>query len=78
MSPLVRQIKDHKEDMEQRLENLRKINESRDTLQSRIEELEKSCASLSKQYAEVKSILSIVNLPLEVMEEPAEATAKAS
>jgi replication fork clamp-binding protein CrfC len=70
MSPLVKQIKEHKETMEQRLENLRKISESRDTLQSRIDELEKSSASLMKQYAEVRSILSIINQPLELIEEP--------
>lgn len=77
MSPLVKQIKEHKETMEQRLENLRKISESRDTLQARIDELEKSSASLMRQYAEVRSILNTINLPLEQVEEPA-PTAKAS
>lgn len=77
MSPLVKQIKEHKETMEQRLENLRKINDSRDTLQSRIEELEKSNASLLKQYAEVRSILNTINQPLELVEET-EPAAKAS
>ncbi|WP_127474540.1 dynamin family protein [Sulfurivermis fontis] len=77
MSPLVKQIKEHKETMEQRLENLRKINESRDTLQARIEELEKSNASLMKQYAEVRAILNTINQPLEVFED-VEPTAKAS
>ncbi len=64
LSPLVKQIKDHKEAMEKRLENLRKINESRDTLQSRIEELEKMAAAQKKQYDEVRSILAIINRPL--------------
>ncbi|HEY0634982.1 MAG TPA: GTPase, partial [Gammaproteobacteria bacterium] len=64
MSPLVKQIKDHKEQMEKRLENLRKINESRDTLQSRIEELEKSAAQLKKQLDELRIILSLINRPL--------------
>jgi len=77
MSPLVKQIKEHKETMEQRLENLRKINESRDTLQARIEELEKSNAALLRQYAEVRSILNTINQPLELVEEP-EPAAKAS
>jgi Mg2+ and Co2+ transporter CorA len=63
MSPLVRQIKDHKEQMEKRLENLRKINESRDTLQTRIEELERSAAALKKQVEEVRAILNIINRP---------------
>lgn len=77
MSPLIKQIKEHKETMEQRLENLRKVSESRDTLQARIDELEKSVAALMKQYAEVRAILNTINQPLEVIEEPAPA-AKAS
>jgi hypothetical protein len=64
MSPLVKQIKEHKEQMEKRLENLRKINESRDTLQSRIEELEKSAVVLKKQVEEVRAILNLINRPI--------------
>ena len=40
MNPLVRQIKEHKATMEKRLDTLRRISESRDTLDSRIKELE--------------------------------------
>jgi hypothetical protein len=40
MNPLVRQIKEHKATMEKRLETLRRISESRDTLDSRIKELD--------------------------------------
>lgn len=40
MNPLVRQIKEHKATMEKRLDTLRRISESRDTLDSRITELE--------------------------------------
>jgi hypothetical protein len=75
MSPLVKQIKDHKEQMEQRLENLRKINESRDTLQSRIEELEKASATLQRQYSEVRNILATINRPLGAGESVAKAAA---
>lgn len=64
MSPLVRQIKEHKEQMEQRLENLRKINDSRDTLESRTKELERTIAGLEKQFGEVRAILSTINKPL--------------
>ncbi len=70
MTPLVNQIKEHKEHMERRLENLRKINESRDTLQSRIEELEKVVTVQGRQAAEVKSILDAIHRPIEM---PAEA-----
>jgi len=42
MNPLVLQIKEHKATMEKRLETLRRISESRDTLDSRIKELDTS------------------------------------
>jgi prefoldin subunit 5 len=61
--------------MEQRLENLRRINESRDTLQERIDELEKSTATILKQYIEVRSILDTLNQPLEAVEEPTQLAA---
>jgi hypothetical protein len=64
MSPLVRQIKEHKEQMDRRLENLRKINESRDTLEERIAELRKQAVILKKQHEEVNSILKVINRPL--------------
>ncbi|MBU1192114.1 MAG: dynamin family protein [Gammaproteobacteria bacterium] len=40
MNPLVQQIKDHKRVMEKRLDTLRRISESRDTLEGKINELE--------------------------------------
>ncbi len=78
MSPLVKQIKAHKEQMDKRLENLRKINESRDTLEGRMEELKKSAAVLKKQYDEVNAILKVINRPLNAEPAAAAPTAKAS
>ena len=65
MSPLVNQIKEHKEQMDQRLENLRKINESRDTLESRIDELKKNALLLKNQHDEISAILKLINRPLD-------------
>ncbi len=70
--PLVKQIKEHKEQMEKRLENLRKINESRDTLQSRIDELEKALAVVDRQFKEIKTIMMVINRPLGNQQDPAE------
>ena len=78
MSPLVKQIKDHKEQMDRRLENLRKINESRDTLEGRMDELKKNGAVLKKQYDEVNAILKIINRPLGTEKTAPVPTAKAS
>lgn len=65
MSPLVKQIKDHKEQMDKRLDNLRKINESRDTLESRMDELKKSARLLKQQHDEVAGIYKVINRPLQ-------------
>ncbi len=78
MSPLVNQIQAHKEQMDKRLENLRKVNESRDTLESRMEELKKNAAVLKKQYDEVSAILRIINRPLDASAERQTPAAKAS
>ena len=65
MAPLVARIKEHKSQMERRLESLRRINESRDTLQSRIEALEKQVARLSQQLADIDAMMETINKPLE-------------
>lgn len=63
MNPLIAQIKEHKHMMERRLKTLRKINESRDTLDSKISELEEDEAKLSEQ-------LKALNLIREKMFKP--------
>ena len=49
MNPLVRQIKEHKAIMEKRLETLRRISESRDTIDARIKELDTSLREIKRQ-----------------------------
>ncbi|MCK5639187.1 MAG: dynamin family protein [Gammaproteobacteria bacterium] len=63
MSPLIKQMMELKDQMDTRLENLRKINESRDTLETRIAELEKTLVPLQKQFNEVNEILELINQP---------------
>jgi len=65
MAPLVSRIKEHRNQMEKRLENLRKINESRDTLQERISELEKTEKALKLQLADLNGLVDTLNKPLE-------------
>ena len=65
MAPLVARIKEHKDQMEKRLESLRKINESRDTLQSRIKELEDAARTLNAQLSDIKGLMETINKPLE-------------
>ena len=65
MAPLVARIKEHRNQMEKRLESLRKINESRDTLQSRISELETAAEALNTQLADLNMLMDTLNRPLE-------------
>ena len=65
MAPLVARIKEHKDQMEKRLESLRKINESRDTLQSRIAELEAQAEVLNDQLADINTLMETINKPLD-------------
>lgn len=65
MAPLVARIKEHKEQMEKRLESLRKINESRDTLQARIGELESAAEMLNQQLADLNTLMETLNQPLD-------------
>ncbi len=65
MAPLVSRIKEHKDQMEKRLESLRKINESRDTLQSRVAELERSAEALNVQLADLNMLMETLNQPLD-------------
>jgi len=65
MAPLVIRIKEHKNQMEKRLESLRKINESRDTLQNRIQELEKATEKLNIQLADINMLMETLSRPLE-------------
>ena len=65
MAPLIARIKEHKDQMEKRLESLRKINESRDTLQSRIAELERTTQALNVQLEDLNALMQTLNQPLD-------------
>jgi len=65
MAPLITRIKDHKSQMEKRLESLRKINESRDTLASKISELEEAASKLNTQLTDLNALMETLMRPLE-------------
>ena len=64
MNPLVKQIKDHKVAMEKRLETLRRISESRDTLETRIKELEKQIKDIDGQLQTLACMRETLHRPL--------------
>ena len=68
MNPLVQQIKDHKRVMEKRLETLRRINESRDTLEARIKELEAEQSRLQEDLQNLERLREVLHQPLPAVE----------
>jgi hypothetical protein len=64
MTPLVKQIKDHKATMEKRLETLRRISESRDTLEARIKELDENLRETKRQLDTLQQIRHAIHAPL--------------
>lgn len=71
MNPLVRQIKEHKVTMEKRLETLRRISESRDTLENRIKELDGELRETKSQLQALQSMQGTVSAPFPPVNAPA-------
>lgn len=72
LEPLVMQIKDHKEMMEKRLNNLQKIGQSRNTLQYRILELQEQYTELARQLTALRNMANRIknSRPLHQSERP--------
>ena len=68
--PLVKQVSENKQLLDQHLETLCKINESRDSLDTKIRELEKRCALLEREEDTLRNIHERLHIPI-----PAEASA---
>lgn len=62
--PLVRQVNENKQQLDQHLETLCKINESRDGLDSKIRELEKRCTLLERERDTLSHIIERLHTPL--------------
>lgn len=65
LSPLFSRLKEHKYQIDKRLESLRKISESGETLQQRILELETTAEKLNSQLADINMLIETINRPLE-------------
>lgn len=71
--PLVKQVSENKHQLDQHLETLCKINESRDSLDTKIRELEKRCALLEREENTLRNIHERLHVPI-----PAETEGGAS
>ncbi len=60
LAPLVKHIKERKEQMEQRLENLRKVSQSHETLQEQMERLKGQGMEQKKRYEEIHAIYKAI------------------
>lgn len=63
IGPIAAQVKEHKAAIQKRLETLRRISDSRDTLESKIEELDKELQSVDAQLAAINLMLEVVRKP---------------
>jgi replication fork clamp-binding protein CrfC len=62
--PLVKQVSENKHQLDQYLETLCKINESRDSLDAKVRELEKRCALLEREDATLHNIHQRLTVPI--------------
>lgn len=63
IGPLTTQIKEHRAAIEKRLETLRRISESRDTLEAKIAELDKTVVDIEAQISAINIMLEVVKRP---------------
>lgn len=61
LDPLIHQIKDHKEHIEQHLQDLQRISRSRDTLKVRMKELQKQYSAISRQLTALRNMHNSLN-----------------
>lgn len=62
LSPLMHQIKDHKKQIESRLQMLRKISGSKESIAENIANLEAELAPLKQQHLELKTIIKAMKM----------------
>ena len=62
LTPLMHQIKDHKKQIESRLQMLRKINESKGSIEENIANLESELEPLKRQRQELATIIKAMKL----------------
>lgn len=64
MIPLAKHVTEHKQLLEQHMETLYKINESKDNIASKTAELEARCRKLAAQYAVLDGMLNKLQSPI--------------
>jgi hypothetical protein len=61
LTPLIRQVKAHKKELQSRLDQLKKAGQSRDTIADRVSGLKKEAKTLQKYLVDINNMLSVIN-----------------
>jgi len=64
LTPLIRQVKAHKKELKQRLDQLKKAGQSRDTITDRVSGLKKEAKVLQKYVFDINKMLTTINSPM--------------
>ncbi len=64
LTPLIRQVKAHKKELQLRLGQLKKAGHSRDSIAERVTSMKIEAKGLQKQVFDVNKMLSIINTPM--------------
>jgi len=70
MIPLAKHVTEHKQLLEQHMETLYKINESKDNIASKTVELEGQCRKLAEQHATLDGMFKKLQTPIGTQDEP--------
>lgn len=64
LTPLIRQVKGHKKELRQRLDQLKKAGQSRDSIADRVTSLKIEAKGLQKHIFDVNKMLTTINSPM--------------
>lgn len=67
LTPLIRQVKGHKKELRQRLDQLKKAGQSRDSIADRVTSLKIEAKGLQKHIFDVNKMLTTINSPMPVI-----------
>jgi len=64
LTPLIRQVKAHKKELQSRLEQLKRAGDSRDSIADRVTGLKKEAKVLQKHLVDINTMLTTINSPM--------------
>ncbi|MCK5697987.1 MAG: dynamin family protein, partial [Gammaproteobacteria bacterium] len=77
LTPLVRQVKSHKNELQLRMGQLKKAGQSRDSITHRVDEIKFEAVSLQKQIGTINKMMTLINTPMPTIVHSNKANKKA-